>query len=78
VDFDPKRLYLSDIDGSGTNDIVYAHHDRLMDVDSPLNTLLRTFIGQEHAFYQNDQGESISAPTTLPALMHHIETVAPD
>lgn len=27
--FDPRRLYLLDIDGSGAGDIVYAHDDRL-------------------------------------------------
>ena len=29
ADFDPQRLHLLDIDGSGANDIVYAHNDRL-------------------------------------------------
>ncbi|MGH0590401.1 SpvB/TcaC N-terminal domain-containing protein [Bacillus mycoides] len=26
-DFDPKRVYLADLDGSGTSDLIYASHD---------------------------------------------------
>ena len=29
-DLDPARLFLADVDGSGTADIVYAEHDRLL------------------------------------------------
>lgn len=29
ADFDPNRLFLVDLDGSGTADIVYVHHDRI-------------------------------------------------
>ncbi|AMR88552.1 MULTISPECIES: SpvB/TcaC N-terminal domain-containing protein [Bacillus cereus group] len=28
-DFDPKRVYLADLDGSGTSDVIYASHDAL-------------------------------------------------
>lgn len=27
--FSPERLYLADLDGSGTSDLIYAHHDHL-------------------------------------------------
>ncbi|PED88616.1 toxin [Bacillus cereus] len=29
-DFDPKRVYLADLDGSGTSDVIYASHDALL------------------------------------------------
>jgi len=29
-DFNPKRVYLADLDGSGTSDIIYASHDTLL------------------------------------------------
>ncbi|MGX1461714.1 virulence plasmid B protein/glycosyltransferase TcdB-like subunit of Tc toxinin/glycosyltransferase TcdB-like subunit of Tc toxin [Bacillus thuringiensis] len=29
-DFNPKRVYLADLDGSGTSDIIYASHDAIL------------------------------------------------
>ena len=52
--------------------------ESLSAADGVLNTLPRTFAGQQIVYYQDTAGNVIDRPTTLPVLAHHTETAALD